>query len=136
MKQSPKQAPKPMKVSTLKFAFEKKNYIFLTAGIALVLLGFVLMSGGASQDPNVFSEEIFSFRRITLAPFIVLVGYGVIGYAIMYKSKKSKTDISAVKSRVGLPTDSTNFRFDLNASGTISSADVTDVKARSGLVMP
>ena len=45
-------------------------------------------------------------------------------------------DISAVKSRVGLTTDSTNFRFDLNASGTISSADVTDVKARSGLVMP
>ncbi len=86
-----------MKVSTLKFAFEKKNYIFLTAGIALVLLGFVLMSGGASQDPNVFSEEIFSFRRITLAPFVVLVGYGVIGYAIMYKSKKSKTNISALK---------------------------------------
>lgn len=86
-----------MKVSTLKFAFERKNYILLTAGIALVLLGFVLMSGGASQDPNVFSEEIFSFRRITLAPFVVLVGYGVIGYAIMYKSKKSKTNNSAVK---------------------------------------
>jgi hypothetical protein len=95
MKQSPKQAPK--KASTLKFAFERKNYILLIAGVATLLIGFMLMSGGASTDPNVFNEEIFSARRITLAPAVVLLGFGIVGYAIMYKPKKSASEAVASK---------------------------------------
>lgn len=51
------------------------------------------MIGGGSEDPNVFSPEIFSFRRITLSPILILIGYGVIGYAIMYKPKKNNTAV-------------------------------------------
>jgi hypothetical protein len=71
----------------LQFPFTKKNYRFLIIGIGILFLGYLLMMGGGSEDPNVFSEEIFSFRRITLAPIIVLAGYACVGYAIMYKDK-------------------------------------------------
>jgi Protein of unknown function (DUF3098) len=89
MKQSPQKTTK--KPSTLQFAFERKNYILLASGVLTLLVGFLLMSGGGSSDPNVFSEEIFSARRITLAPAVVLIGFGIVGYAIMYKPKKSAT---------------------------------------------
>lgn len=69
------------------FALEKANYKFLIIGIALVVLGFVLMSGGGSEDPNVYSDEIFSFRRITLAPLILLAGFGMNLFAILYRPK-------------------------------------------------
>ena len=63
------------------------NYIFIISGCLVVLLGFVLMSGGGSDDPNVFNEEeLFSFRRITLAPFLVILGYGIVLYGIMKKN--------------------------------------------------
>ena len=66
---------------------KRKNYIFIMAGCLVVLLGFVLMSGGGSDDPNVFNEEeLFSFRRITLAPFLVILGYGIVLYGIMKKN--------------------------------------------------
>jgi hypothetical protein len=65
------------------FAFERKNYIALVIGLFLIALGFVLMYGAGSTDPNVFLEDIFSFRRITLAPLTVLAGYGVVFYAIL-----------------------------------------------------
>jgi hypothetical protein len=52
----------------------------------LLVLGYLLMSGGGSDDPDVFSYEIFNFRRITLAPYIVLAGYGTILYAILKKA--------------------------------------------------
>ena len=69
-------------------AFDKSNYRLLLIGIAIVVIGFILMSGGGSGDPNVFNEEeIFSFRRITLAPITCLVGYIFIIYAIMKKPK-------------------------------------------------
>ena len=56
-----------------KMVLGRKNYIFIIIGCVVVLLGFVLMSGGGSEDPNVFNEdELFSFRRITLAPFLVM----------------------------------------------------------------
>lgn len=67
---------------------ERKNYLFLIAGIVVIILGFLLMSGGGSQNPNEFDPSIFSFRRITLAPIVVLIGFGVVGYAIMYRPKK------------------------------------------------
>ncbi|HAH54011.1 MAG TPA: DUF3098 domain-containing protein [Flavobacterium sp.] len=70
------------------FLFEKENYIILLIGIAVIALGFILMSGGGSDDPNVFNEEIFSFRRIRLAPTTVLIGFGIIIYAILKKTKK------------------------------------------------
>lgn len=75
------------------FPFKKQNYILLLIGMAIVILGFILMTGGGSDDPNEFSEEIFSFRRITLAPLVVLAGYAFIMYAIMKKSAPSNEPI-------------------------------------------
>lgn len=65
------------------FLFEKVNYKILLIGLAIIALGFILMSGGGSDDPKVFSEEIFNFRRIRLAPTVVLAGFGVVIYAIL-----------------------------------------------------
>lgn len=65
------------------FAFQRSNYQWLIAGIGLLIVGYILMSGGAAEDPTAFSEEIFNFRRITLAPIVVLGGYGTIFYAIL-----------------------------------------------------
>jgi len=65
----------------------KKNYMILLVGILIIATGFLLMSGGASKDPNVFNEEIFDFRRIRLAPILVLSGFGVVFYSIFYKQK-------------------------------------------------
>ncbi|MCO6482186.1 MAG: DUF3098 domain-containing protein [Flavobacteriales bacterium] len=69
-------------------AFEPLNYKLLLIGIGIVILGFILMSGGGSGDPNVFNEaELFSSRRITIAPITCLVGYVFIIYAIMRKPR-------------------------------------------------
>lgn len=70
------------------FLFDKVNYKFLLIGLGVIALGFILMSGGGSDDPNVFNEEIFNFRRIRLAPTVVLVGFGVVIYSIFKKEKK------------------------------------------------
>ncbi len=70
------------------FLFEKINYKILLIGIAVITLGFILMSGGGSDDPNVFSEEVFSFRRIRLAPTTVLIGFGITIYGILKNPKK------------------------------------------------
>ena len=70
------------------FLFEKVNYKILLVGIAVIALGFILMSGGGSDDPNVFNEEIFNFRRIRLAPTTVLIGFGITVYAILKNPKK------------------------------------------------
>jgi hypothetical protein len=70
------------------FLFEKENYKFLLIGIAVIAIGFILMSGGGSDDPKVFNEEIFSFRRIRLAPTVVLIGFGITIFSIFKKSKK------------------------------------------------
>lgn len=76
-----------MKEDKNKFALEPANYKLLLIGIGIIILGFVLMSGGGSEDPNIFDESIFSFRRITLAPVVVLFGFLFEIYAIMYKPK-------------------------------------------------
>jgi len=72
------------------FALGKENYIYLIIGFAIIITGFLLMIGGKSTDPNVFNEkEIFSFRRITLAPIVVLIGFAFEIWAIMKKPKES-----------------------------------------------
>ena len=68
-----------------KLLFGKRNYKFMLIGIFFIALGFILMSGGGSNDPNIFNEEIFSFRRIRLAPMLVITGFIVEVYAILTK---------------------------------------------------
>lgn len=69
------------------FLFEGINYKILLAGLAVIALGFILMSGGGSDDPKVFHEaELFSFRRIRLAPTLVLIGFGITIYSIFKKT--------------------------------------------------
>jgi len=70
------------------FLFNKVNYAILLVGLAVIALGFILMSGGGSDDPNVFNKEIFSFRRIRLAPTVVLIGFGITIYSILKNPKK------------------------------------------------
>jgi hypothetical protein len=71
------------------FLFDKVNYKILLIGLAVITLGFILMSGGGSEDPNVFNgEELFSFRRIRLAPAVVLIGFGITIYSILKNPKK------------------------------------------------
>ena len=72
------------------FIFQKKNYLFMFIGLACMSLGFILMSGGGSDDPNVFNPEIFNFRRIRLAPTLVLIGLGIEVYAILLNPHKKK----------------------------------------------
>lgn len=70
------------------FLFEKANYTVLLIGVAVIAIGFILMSGGGSEDPKVFNEAVFSFRRIRLAPTVVLIGFGITVYSIFKKSNK------------------------------------------------
>jgi len=72
-------------MSKKQFAFGKRNYMFMFIGIAIIALGFLLMSGGGSNDPNVFNEDIYNFRRIRLAPALVIIGFAVEVYAILTK---------------------------------------------------
>jgi membrane-bound ClpP family serine protease len=69
------------------FALGKENYKLMAIGFVVIIIGFILMAGGKSDDPKVFSEDIFSFRRITLAPIIVLAGFIFEVYAIMKKPR-------------------------------------------------
>jgi Protein of unknown function (DUF3098). len=70
--------------------FGKDNYMWMIAGIVLVGIGILLMAGGKSDDPNVFKEnEVYSFRRITIAPILILLGLGIEIYAIFKKPKAS-----------------------------------------------
>lgn len=73
------------------FALGKQNYILLAIGFAIIVLGFVLMVGGGSNDPNVFDESIYDFRHITLAPIVALIGFIFEIYAIMKKDKSQNT---------------------------------------------
>jgi Protein of unknown function (DUF3098) len=70
------------------FLFGKENYMWMIGGVVLILIGFMLMTGGKSTDPTKFNyEEIYSFRRITLAPIVVMLGFVVEVFAIMRKPK-------------------------------------------------
>ena len=74
----------------MNFAFKKKNYTLIIIGLAFIISGFILMSGGSSENPEVFSTEIFSFQRITLAPILVIIGFVIEIFAIMHTSKENK----------------------------------------------
>ncbi len=70
------------------FIFNKKNYTLVIIGLVFVVVGFILMAGGGSEDPAVFNEEIFNVRRITVAPLLILIGFGIEVFAIMRKPKE------------------------------------------------
>ena len=72
------------------FIFSKRNYKFMLIGLGCIALGFILMSGGGSDDPKVFDPDIFNWRRIRLAPALVLLGFAIEVYAILLKPNKSK----------------------------------------------
>jgi len=75
--------------SDVEFAIGKENFKYIAIGVCILIIGFLLMAGGKSNDPNVFNqEEIFSFRRITLAPIVVVSGFFFIIWAIMKKPKE------------------------------------------------
>lgn len=69
------------------FIFGKKNYVVMGIGLLVIALGFILMAGGGSDDPQVFNEAIYNFQRIRLAPTLVLVGFGIEVYAILLNPK-------------------------------------------------
>ena len=75
------------------FLFDKKNYMWMGIGLLCILIGFALMAGGKSPDPHQFNyKEIYSFRRITLAPIVVMIGFAIEAYAIMMKHDKHAED--------------------------------------------
>jgi hypothetical protein len=76
------------KKSKKTFVFQRKNYMFMIIGLLFIAIGFILMSGGASNDPNVFNPEIYNFRRIRLAPTLVLIGFAIQVFAILTSSTK------------------------------------------------
>jgi membrane-bound ClpP family serine protease len=82
---SKKNKPEEKKIE---FALGRENYILLIIGFAIIIFGFILMIGGKAESPDEFNEKIFSFRRITLAPIIVLFGFLFEIYAIMKKPKE------------------------------------------------
>ncbi len=78
------------KQQLLPLTFE--NYKLMLIGFVIIVIGFILMAGGGSNDPNVFNEDMFNFRRITLAPILVLGGFAFEIYAIMKKPKKKREE--------------------------------------------
>ncbi|HKM92130.1 MAG TPA: DUF3098 domain-containing protein [Prolixibacteraceae bacterium] len=72
------------------FALVRENYKLMIIGLVIIVIGFLLMVGGGSEDPNIFNYEVFNFRRITLAPLVALFGFLFIIYAIMKKPKTNE----------------------------------------------
>jgi hypothetical protein len=70
------------------FLFGKKNYIIMLVGIIFIAVGFIFMSGGGSEDPTIFNEEIYNWQRIRLAPTLVIIGLAIEIYAILAEPKK------------------------------------------------
>lgn len=69
------------------FLFDKTNYLLFAIGLAFIALGFALMSGGGSEDPTVYNEELFNAQRITLAPLLIVIGFVVEVFAILRRPK-------------------------------------------------
>jgi hypothetical protein len=72
------------------FMFSKENYVLMLTGVVVIIIGFLLMLGKNNSDPNIFpADEIYSFRRITLAPIVVMIGFGIEVFAILKKPKQA-----------------------------------------------
>lgn len=93
---STRPAPQRKTASTVKKRemvplFGKENFKWMLIGVACLILGFVLMAGGKSEDPNVFNaDEVYSTRRITIAPIIILIGFAIQIYAIFRNPRKTE----------------------------------------------
>ncbi|MDX1362697.1 DUF3098 domain-containing protein [Arenibacter latericius] len=87
---SKKKNDNQVKKPTREFVFQKRNYQFMFIGLAFIALGFILMSGGGMDDTSVFNPQVYSFRRIRLAPTMVLIGLGFQVYAILLNPHKKK----------------------------------------------
>ena len=70
------------------YLFNKRRYRILFLSIFIIALGFIIMSGGESSDPDIFNDEIYNFRRIRLAPLMVVLGFILCIFSILYKDKK------------------------------------------------
>jgi hypothetical protein len=82
------QKTKVTAVSNVSFMFDKENYTIMAVGVVIVIIGFLLMTGAANDNPAVFNkEEIYSFRRISLAPVVVIIGFLIGIYAILKRPK-------------------------------------------------
>lgn len=80
-------------MSNNKLAVPVENYKYILIGVITTVVGFFLMSGGGSEDPSVFlEEELFSFRRITLAPFVIMIGFTIVLFAILKRPKKTSVE--------------------------------------------
>jgi amino acid permease len=74
----------------MKSTFSKQNYLLFLAGLGLIVLGYILMIGGGSEDPNVFNPAIFDTQRITVAPMVCVLGFVTIIVAIMWRPKQNQ----------------------------------------------
>lgn len=74
------------------FAFDKENYKWLLIGLVFLLVGYLLMIGGGSEDPDVFNYGMFNFQRLTLSPILLMIGYAIGIYAIMKKPKNANQE--------------------------------------------
>ena len=88
-----KKQPAEIKKATtqkFEFAFGKQNYRLMFIGLAVLLIGFMLMVGGGSDDPNVFSPALFNTQRLVIAPLLLLAGFIIEIFAIMIKPKEKE----------------------------------------------
>jgi hypothetical protein len=91
MNKTVKSTAKPTKKS-FDFAFEKENYILMIVGLVTLAIGYLLMVGGGSEDPEVFNYDIFSFRRVVLSPIVLVAGMLIEVVAIMRRPRAKKTE--------------------------------------------
>ena len=88
IKNQKKVSPPNASISDERFAIAKRNIIWILCGLLMMVLGYVLMTGGGTKDPNVFTgEQMFSFRRIVLAPILIFIGFVFEIWAIMHKKR-------------------------------------------------
>ena len=77
-------------MATRDFAFGKENFILIAVAVAIIAIGFMLMSGGGSQDPTGFNPEIFSSRRIVVAPAVTVIGFVLMIFGILRNGKNKE----------------------------------------------